>query len=560
MKSYRSFGLFGLVILMFGMLGGLITSTWTSRYVLAHLLGGGALLALYLFTHLETLKESVSGRRAQHGTNTIVYSLLTLAVLGLINYLGFQHSWRYDATEQAIFSIAPQTQQILDSLDREIQVYAFFREAEGEKARALLESYSHASDRFRFTMVDPDKDPAQAEQMKVTQYGTLLLTDGDDTTRITDSSEEALTNALIRFNRGRKKKIYFTTGHGEPELEPKDTNKDFGQLEAALENEGYEVEPLLLAALPDIPADADAVVIAGPQRHFLENERQVLSRFLDRGGKTMLMIDPRSADDLVPLLSARGIKVGNDVIVDQVMQLFAGPSLGVQPIVADYGSHPITDKFSQRTIFLLARSVSEEEEMPPGITVTPLARTSSNAWAESDVRRLFDDNQANLDDDDTKGPISIAVAATLSSSALHWTAPKIETAPATDLSDNEAGSHGTNGNRLPDRGGAAEGQSTTKAGTDQPPANLEGRIVVFGDSDWVNNSNLSLYFNQDLFMNAIGWLAGDEQLISIRPRGTRASRIVLTSGESWAVFYSSVLLLPELVLLAGLGIWWRRRR
>ena len=84
--------------------------------------------------------------------------------------------------------------------------------------------------------------------------------------------------------------------------------------------------------------------------------------------------------------------------------------------------------------------------------------------------------------------------------------------------------------------------------------------MVFGDSEWANNSNLSLYYNQDLFLNSVNWLAGEVDLISIRPRATRASRIVLTESESWSVFYLSVLLLPEIVLLAGLFIWWRRRR
>jgi ABC-type uncharacterized transport system involved in gliding motility auxiliary subunit len=221
------------------------------------------------------------------------------------------------------------------------------------------------------------------------------------------------------------------------------------------------------------------------------------------------MVDPREGSELIPLLEARGIAVGNDVIVDQVMQLFAGPSLGVQPIVSDYGFHPITEDFTERTIFLLARTVEAAEEVPEGITVTPLARTSVNSWAETDIERLFGANEAILEDDDVAGPVSIAVAATLSPT---------------------------------------------------PPAEQEGRIVVFGDSEWVNNSNLSLYYNQDLFLNSVSWLAGEADLISIRPRATRASRIVLTESESWAVFYVSVLLLPEIVLLAGLFIWWRRRR
>jgi ABC-type uncharacterized transport system involved in gliding motility auxiliary subunit len=509
MNAYRSFGLFGLVLLMFGLLAGVITSAWTSRYVLVHLIFGVALLTLYLFTHIESLKESMSGRKTKYGTNTVVYTILTLAVLGFINYIGFQHAWRYDATEQGIFSVAPQTRQLLENLDRDIEVLAFFREAEGAFARDLLESYSNISERFTFRMVDPDRRPELAQEMEVTQYGTLVLTSGEERTKITEATEEALTNALIRFTAAERKRVYFVTGHGEPDLEQRETPGDFGQLQAALDNEGYEVESLLLSTSPEVPDDADVLVVTATERPFLEQEVAVLERFIDRGGRALFLLDPREGDELVPVLETRGITVGNDVIVDQVMQLFAGPSLGVQPIVSDYGFHPITEDFTERTIFLLARTVDAAEEAPEGVTVTSLARTSANSWAETDIERLFGANEAILGDEDITGPVSIAVAATLSSSE---------------------------------------------------PAEQEGRIVVFGDSEWVNNSNLSLYYNQDLFLNSVSWLAGEADLISIRPRATRASRIVLTESESWAVFYVSVLLLPEIVLLAGLFIWWRRRR
>lgn len=547
MASYRSFGLFGLVLLSFGLLGGLITFQWTSLYVLVHLLGGGALITLYLFTHLESLKESVAGRRAQYGTNTIVYSLITLAVIGLVNFVGVQHPWRYDATETGRFSLAPQSRQILQQLEQDVEVTAFFREGEDQQVRNLLDSYAYVTDRFRYQMVDPDRRPELAEEMEVTQYGTIVVRSGEQNTRVNETTEEALTNAIIRVTGGQKKRIYYSVGHGEPDLETSDDPAGFGLLKAALENEGYEIEPLLLGTVPDVPADADLLLVAGPQRPFLEHELAVVDRYLDRGGSAVILLDPRAGDDLVPVLERRGIRVGDDVVVDQVIRLFAGPALGVDPIVSDYGAHAVTQEFGQRTIYHLARSVEPADESPEGVSVSTLARTSESSWAEGDVERLFAASEAGLDDDDRVGPVSIAVAATLREPALAWTPPQIATAP-------DAGGDDTTGADGPAVAADQEGAEAA------PPEDLEGRLVVFGDSDWVSNQYLGLYFNQDLFLNAVGWLAGEEELISIRPRRTRASRVVLTEAESWAVFYSSVLLLPELVLIAGLAIWWRRRR
>lgn len=594
MKAYRSFGLFGLIILAFGIIGGL-TSGWTARYTLVHVIGGLALLALYLFTHVENLRESVAGRKARYGTNTVVYTLMTLGVLVMINYLATQHSFRYDATEQGIFSIAPQTQQALENLETEIRVLAFFRPEEGAQAEQLLDSYAAASDRFTFEMVDPDERPQMAQEMEITQYGTLVITDGEERTRITEVTEQALTNAVIRFTAAREKLVYYVTGHGEPDLEAAQDPAGFSRFVASLGNEGNRVEELLLAAVPDVPADADLLVVAAPQRAYLDNEVEALSRYLDRGGKALFLLDPRADGGLAPMLAARGIVLGDDVLVDQVMQLFSGPTLGVEPIVADYGSHPITQGFSQRTIFTLARSVTAAEELPDGVSVTPLARTSGNSWAESDVERLFGANEASLDEEDTGGPVPVAVAATLGPAALSWTAPRIdtrpETTPAEATGEEDSGEEGTGeagtaegSTEETDAGedvvaggetdageeaatsGEAEDQATgvedqaTGAEEATPPDGLEGRLVVFGDSDWVRNEKLTLLYNEDLLLNTVGWLAGQEELISIRPRQRRASQITLSQGEQWAVFHLAVLLLPEVVLLAGLAIWWRRRR
>ena len=603
MGSYRSFGMFGLILLLFGVLAGIASGIWNSMYVLIHLIGGASMLALYLFTHVGSLRESVTGRRAQYATNTFVYTALTLAVIVLVNYMGARNEYRYDASEQGIFSIAPQTASLLAGLADEIHVLAFFRENEGRAAKSLLDAYVAESDRFSYEMIDPDRRPEMAQQHEVTQYSTLVVVYGDDSTRVSELSEEVLTNALIRITGAETKRIYFTTGHGEPDLTARETPDGLGQLAAALENEGDEVVALLLVAVPDVPADASLLVIAGPQRPFLENELESLGRYIDRGGHLWILIEPQRSSELVAVLAERGIIVGDDVVIDIVVQLLAGPTAGVEPVVSDYGFHPITTQFNQNTVFRIVRSVRPAEELPAGITVTELVRTSSNSWAESNVDLVFETGEVDREGDE-EGPVSIAVAATLRASALNWTEPAIETAPGADAEsatdettedpdDAEPGENpdtpdDTDAAEDPDTttdAAAAEDPDTADADTTEttdpdddvtgseaqdppapdaamtPPADLEGRIVVVGDAEWVSNSRLTVLYNEDLALNMVGWLTGGaEETIAIRPRVRRASRITLTEAQGWGVFYATVLLLPELVLLCGLVIWWRRRR
>ena len=562
MTSYRSFGMFGLIFLLFGILAGMASGIWNSMYVLAHLISGTSMLALYLFTHVENLRESVTGRRTQYATNTFVYTGLTLAVIVLLNFMGARNEYRYDASEQSIFSIAPQTASLLEGLANDIHILAFFRENEGQAAENLLDTYTAGSDRFSYEMVDPDQRPEMAQQYEVTQYGTLVIVYGDNSTRVNDLSEEVLTNALVRITGAETKRIYFVTGHGEPDITARETPDGLGQLAASLENEGAEVVPLLLATVPDVPADASLLIVASPQRPFLENEIESLSRYLDRGGRAWILLEPQRSDELVPLLAERGIIVGDNVVIDVVVQLLAGPSAGVEPVVSDYGFHPITEQFNQNTVFRIVRSIEPAGELPDGITASTLASTSSNSWAESDVDLVFETGEVDPEGD-VEGPVSIAVAATLGPSILNWTTPAIETTPSTNdgpgVAETQDVTEGadiaSNINESGSQEIAGDGSGAT------PPTDLEGRIVVVGDADWLNNSRLSVMYNEDLALNMVGWLTGgNESTITIRPRARRASRITLTDTQGWGVFYTTVLLLPELVLLSGLMIWWRRRR
>ena len=85
------------------------------------------------------------------------------------------------------------------------------------------------------------------------------------------------------------------------------------------------------------------------------------------------------------------------------------------------------------------------------------------------------------------------------------------------------------------------------------------RLAVFGSVEFAQNREMEgTYYNRDLLMNTVGWLVGQSDLVSIRPRGVRASRVQFTADQGTVIFYLSVLLIPELLLIAGIAVWWRR--
>src|SRR5208337_13879 len=146
------------------------------------------------------------------------------------------------------------------------------------------------------------------------------------------------TNALLKLTRNEQKNIYFLSGHGERSLSA-DARDSFSNAKAALEKSQYMVSEFNLLQQADIPADAAALIIAGPQKQIPEREQQVVKNYLARGGKVMLMIDPLMSPGMKDFLKGYGIEISQDVVIDRLSRLF-GASERV-PVIMEYGNHKI---------------------------------------------------------------------------------------------------------------------------------------------------------------------------------------------------------------------------
>ena len=60
--------------------------------------------------------------------------------------------------------------------------------------------------------------------------------------------------------------------------------------------------------------------------------------------------------------------------------------------------------------------------------------------------------------------------------------------------------------------------------------------MAIGDSDFAANNALGIQGNQDFFLNAVNWLAQQENLIAIRPREAQDRRITLTADQQQRIF------------------------
>lgn len=517
-KGSSVLGILGVFFLAFAGVAYALTlpPSWRaiSPYIWMHLVLGAVCLVVYLTSSWNNLGAFLGQRSTKYGTNAFVYSVIFLTILAVVNYVASREHYRVDVTENKVYSLAEQSESIAKKLDKDLEILAFFESGQNPKVENLLKSYAYASKRVKYTVIDPDRRPEVAQKYAIQQYNTIRLQYGNDSTTLSDTTEESITNAIIKLAKGKKKIVYFTEGHGEPSIDNLEDSLGYGQLKTALENENYQVKKLLLPSVGKVPEDCTLLIVAGPQRPLLENELKVLNDYIDNGGGLLLLLEPRRSPELKAFLSNWGLDVGDNVVVDQVIRLFTGPTLGIEPIVSEYSyTHPITQNFHQRTIFALVRSVEAKNSLPSYVEATSVARTSDSSWAETDLDGIFKRGEAKLDEKkDKKGPISVAAAATV------------------DLAKKKQGAKG------------------------------KAKIVVYGSDQFPNNKYINSLFNKDLFLNTTNWIVGQEELISIRPRMVRASRAQFTSEQGNLIFYFSVLILPEALLIAGIAVWWGRRR
>ena len=223
-------GLIGLVLLLFAGVAAILTQARSFTdvvYILINgVLGLGALIA-YLSAGFENLRTVVSDRSTRYGANVLLGSLVFIAVLVLLNYISSRHSHRFDLTEQGVFSLSPQSANVVKNLQNDLQVQAFVEGGVNPQLRDLLESYSYASPKFKFEMIDPDRQPEQAEKYKITAYNTVRLEYGKESTTVTQPTEQSITNAIIKVSRTGRKTVCMIEGHGEPDIEDVENQHGF---------------------------------------------------------------------------------------------------------------------------------------------------------------------------------------------------------------------------------------------------------------------------------------------------------------------------------------------
>jgi ABC-type uncharacterized transport system involved in gliding motility auxiliary subunit len=474
-------------------------------------------LAAYVVVDPDSVRKFLTGRQARYGSNAFILAVAFLGILVVVNYFVFKNTKRWDLSEDQSNTLAVETVDTLKSLPDKVMAKAFFSSESSSSmasAKDLLEKYVYeGKGKFEYEFIDQNSDPVAWEQAGKPSDGSIVLYMGTAKQSISSVTETEITGALVRLMNPGEHAIYFLTGEGEVSIDATG-NQSYSTLKSALENKNYTVASLNLLTTNEIPADASVVVVAGPMKPLTENEVSLLDGYVKNGGSLVVMEEPTiitnfgdAADPLANYLAQTyGIVLGNDIIIDQLAaQQFQQPYIAIaDPSL--YASHAITQKLGSMTVvFPTTRSVTVDDTVGSDYTKTELVKTSTQSWAETDMASVSDNTIQPDQGADIFGPVAIAVAAQSSSN--------------------------------------------------------DSRLVVFGDSDFAMDGNYNAYGNGDLIVNTMDWAANVENLISLTPKQTVTRSLVSFQGYTLnLIFFGSLIVLPGIILVAGVWSWVARRR
>lgn len=478
------------------------------------IIGGLGLLA-FIWGSPASLGGLATSRTTRYGSLSLLTTAAFIGILIVANLWVARRSPRWDLTQAQLYSLAPQTKELLQRLGSPVRATAFVPADDARKQRAedLLKEYAAVSPQFTYEIVDPDTNPSLATRYNIRNYGDTVFTGNGVTQTATIVDEQNFTSALLKTQSPTSLSIYFLTGHGERSI---DTfgDTDYSTAKRLLVQDNFAVNSLNLITETTIPANAAALVIAEAKQPLLPQEVEQLTAYLRRGGSLLVLTDVGRELPAKDLLSAWGVGTQGGVAVDPASAFFGDAST---PVVQGNG-YQLADitKDLGPTFFPLATMVTGTYAITSGATLRPLLQTSSASWLE------MDPNRAEFTDGvDRRGPIP-----------LGWVV----------------------------QGNAPDVQQP-EANPDQIQRRIQTRIVVYGDADFASNVviNRGLAANADLFVNTVQWLTQSDQLVSIRPKPPTERNLVLTGQQQLWLFLSSVVLLPAIVLVAGTLVWWGRR-
>jgi ABC-type uncharacterized transport system involved in gliding motility auxiliary subunit len=517
-------------LLLFAAAGVALVAGHVNAALIWLLVAAGLLLIFFVAADTDRVLQLLGGRQARYGSLAGVSAVLFVGIFMFINIFGAKYNQQWDLTQSGQFTLTSATTTLIKGLQQPVQIIAFYTSdpntggAGKPDAQRLLARYTALSSKVAVTFVDPDVNPAEATQYHVTAVPVLVVTSGGKQELVQQVDEQDITSAIQKVTSGTTPKVYFLQGHGEPSLQAS-SGPSFSQLVGDLTKNNLNGQPLDLLTTAKVPADAAMVVEASPATPYSTTEQQALLSYLTGGGRMLVLSGPFPKDNLDWLLKPYGVSVDGGLVAD------VGSSISGQPqavVIQSYQTGGMLQNPLPPGVYLDTTALNLTSPAPGSVTVTPVAKTSTDSYEVMDAKATTIDPTK-----DKHGPFNIMV------SVEKTVAPPAGATPTAAATPTPP--------------------PTPAAGAAQPT-----RLVVVGDSLFLTDQLLSSNAqigedNSEAAIAAMKWLTTQPGGIIIPTKAPTDRSMVLLSWQQNLLTFTNVLFVPAAVLLAGLAVWLRRR-
>lgn len=492
-----------------------------------------SLICLFLFFTTQAIQKrrwSISTRSLKLGVFSTGMLAVALAAAIAVNLVASQlpdNISSMDVTSQKLYSITEDTRKVLDKLKEDVTVYVLAKEdSQDSNLQKTLERYANASKHIQVVYKDPAVSPnfymeysdtalnnnslivEGSKRYKVIDYSDIYQYDMDYTTyqqTLTGyDAEGQLTSAISYVTSDDTGHMYAITGHDEVSLS--------GTFSDGLKKQNVSLETINLLEYDAIPEDAECIFLLAPGTDYSKDDAQKVVDYLEKGGKAVIasnytnesLTNFNSILEKYQISIVDGMLVENDTSGYYQNPYYILPQIGYDTATTEASGGHIFAPFAQGITY---PKQTEEEAEESGITYTSFLTTSEDSFSKLDAERTDDYSKG---ENDIEGPFTIG---------LHMV-----------------------------KASETEGENT--------------ELYVFGGANIFTDSASEMVYgnNLKLFCGITEQYTEGEAESVIPAKSYEVQKLVITQAFIiWGGLITAILV-PILLLAAGIIIWARRRK
>ncbi len=472
------------------------------------------------------LKNLLGSRNFKYGTNSILLIAGVLAILVFINLFAEKFTFKFDLTQNKVYSIGNTTEAILDKLDKDIVIYGLFDDgkidSDYKEVKDLLESYTGNSRHIKVKYIDPDIDASIIKKLdpdgskalkkndfivacgsksKKLSYENLFKLEIDQQTfaryKTGSTAEQGFTGAIKYVAADKTPSLYFVEGHEEGKLDTQ-----YKTLKEYLEKNNFNIKKINISKAEAIPEDAEILLFISPKKDLSSNEYGKVNEYLKKGGRAAFLFDYIASDPAFSrfdsILSSYSLSINHDKVKENdASKHVPNNKYGILEGVGKNSVIPIDFE-----IYLPdSRSIKTLKNVKSSVSLIPLISTSIHSVGEAVDKQ----KGGNL-----QGPLTLGIAAESKAPGRH------------------------------------------------------SKILVLGNSTFLGESAGQQYspnFSSGIyfFVSSLGWLQDKTDDLVISPKAYDNQKLKINQFTANLVGVYVIAVVPLAILSMGFYVWKRRR-